>query len=160
MTVSTPYLCGRQITEYRCVELRGQTSRGVAGSCHGPPSSAAGDQSSSSSQGTRRHLLLTHAYWLHCTLQVEFHPQLNQRNLLQFCKDHNIQFQAYSSLGIGKVRWHGNKVHMLLHSPMIFVFLQLLGDETIVKMAAKYCKTPAQLLLRWGIQHGTGGHGL
>lgn len=46
-------------------------------------------------------------------LQVEFHPHLNQRNLLQFCKDHNIQFQAYSSLGTGKVCWHGNNPHML-----------------------------------------------
>lgn len=109
--------------------------------------------------GTRTQLL-THAYWLHHALQVEFHPQLYQRNLLQFCRDHNIQFQAYSSLGIGEVRWHGNKVYMLLNSPMRSVFLQLLGDEAIVKMAAKYSKTPAQLLLRWGIQHGTGGRSL
>lgn len=32
-------------------------------------------------------------------LQVEYHPQLIQKNLLEFCRFNKIHLQAYSSLG-------------------------------------------------------------
>ncbi len=63
--------------------------------------------------------------------QVEFHPHLFQRDLLQFCQQNNIQLEAYSSFGKG----------------------QLTRDRTIGEMAKKYNKTAAQVLLRWALQH-------
>jgi len=64
--------------------------------------------------------------------QVEFHPFLYQRQLLEFCKINNIQLEAYSPLTRGK----------------------RLDHQTIVEIAKKYNKTPAQVLIRWSLQHG------
>lgn len=36
-------------------------------------------------------------------VQVEFHPKLYQKELLEYCKRKGIQLQAYTSLGQGKV---------------------------------------------------------
>jgi diketogulonate reductase-like aldo/keto reductase len=65
--------------------------------------------------------------------QVEFHPFLYQKELLRFCQNSKIQLEAYSPLTRGK----------RLNHPMI------------VKIAKKYSKTPAQVLIRWGLQHDT-----
>lgn len=63
--------------------------------------------------------------------QVEFHPRLRQPELMQFCKDNKIQLEAWSPLMQGH-----------------------LGEESeIVALAEKYGKTPAQIILRWDIQH-------
>jgi diketogulonate reductase-like aldo/keto reductase len=63
--------------------------------------------------------------------QVEFHPFLYQKELLSFCKNNNIQLEAYSPLTRGKK----------------------LSHPTVVEIAKKYGKTPAQVLLRWSLQH-------
>jgi methylglyoxal/glyoxal reductase len=63
--------------------------------------------------------------------QVEFHPFLYQQELLRFCKNNKIQLEAYSPLTRGK----------RLRHPMV------------VKIGKKYGKTPAQILIRWGLQH-------
>jgi Aldo/keto reductases, related to diketogulonate reductase len=63
--------------------------------------------------------------------QVEFHPLLTQKELLNFCRKHSIQLEAWSPL------MQGN-----LDIPL----LKELGD--------KYGKTPAQIVLRWDLQHG------
>jgi diketogulonate reductase-like aldo/keto reductase len=63
--------------------------------------------------------------------QVEFHPFLYQNELLQFCKNNNIQLEAYSPLTRAK----------------------RLNHHTIVEIAKKYSKMPAQVLIRWGLQH-------
>jgi methylglyoxal/glyoxal reductase len=62
--------------------------------------------------------------------QVEFHPFLYQEELLNFCKNNRIQLEAYSPLTRGKKLNHRN----------------------IVKVAKKYRKTPAQVLIRWNLQ--------
>eukprot|EP00850_Spirogloea_muscicola_P002482 SM000009S23611 [mRNA] locus=s9:990538:993581:- [translate_table: standard] len=64
--------------------------------------------------------------------QVEIHPYLRQRDLCQMCKEHNIVVVAYASLGCG----------------------QLLSDPTVSRVAELYLRTPAQILLRWGLQKG------
>lgn len=64
--------------------------------------------------------------------QVEFHPLLTQKKLLVFCKEHNIQMEAWAPLMRGGV----------LDAPII------------KKIAEKYGKTPAQVVLRWDLQHG------
>jgi diketogulonate reductase-like aldo/keto reductase len=63
--------------------------------------------------------------------QVEFHPFLYQEELLRFCKKSNIQLEAYSPLTRGKRLNHPN----------------------IQEVANKHGKTPAQVLIRWGLQH-------
>ncbi|MGZ6507125.1 MAG: aldo/keto reductase, partial [Tumebacillaceae bacterium] len=64
--------------------------------------------------------------------QVEYHPRLTQQELLTFCNEHNIQLEAWSPLMRG----------------------QLMDEPTITELAAKYGKTPAQVILRWDLQHG------
>ena len=63
--------------------------------------------------------------------QVEFHPLLVQPELLQFCQSHKIQVQARNPLMQG----------------------QIVTDHTVQKLADKYQKTPAQIVLRWDLQH-------
>jgi diketogulonate reductase-like aldo/keto reductase len=64
--------------------------------------------------------------------QFELHPYLYNKELVEFCKQHNIRVQAYSSLGQGDSR--------------------LLSHPTVTKIASKLQKTPAQILLRWATQ--------
>lgn len=47
--------------------------------------------------------LLQYATVTPALLQVEFHPRLYQKELLEYCKTKGIQLQAYTSLGQGKV---------------------------------------------------------
>jgi len=63
--------------------------------------------------------------------QVEFHPLLTQRELLKYCKEQNIQIEAWSPLMQGNLD------------------LPLLKE-----LAQKYDKTPAQIVLRWDLQQG------
>ncbi len=63
--------------------------------------------------------------------QVEFHPFLLQPELLKFCQSHQIQVEAWSPLMQG----------------------QIITEKTHLKLAAKYNKTPAQIVLRWDLQH-------
>ena len=63
--------------------------------------------------------------------QVEFSPYLFQRDLLDFCRAHNIQLDAYSPLTRGR----------------------RLGDRKLAHIAERYGKSPAQVLIRWALQH-------
>ncbi|MGB2618003.1 MAG: aldo/keto reductase [Candidatus Acidiferrales bacterium] len=69
-------------------------------------------------------------------IQVESHPYLPETELLQFCKENGIVFLAFAPLG------HGMKPG-------------LLENPVISGIAARVGKTPAQVLLAWGIQRGT-----
>jgi methylglyoxal/glyoxal reductase len=64
--------------------------------------------------------------------QVEFHPFLYQEKLLSFCEKNSIQMEAYSPLTRGTQ----------------------INHPTIVAVANKYRKTPAQVLIRWSLDHG------
>ncbi len=64
--------------------------------------------------------------------QVEFHPYLVQPELLKFCGEKNIVVEAWSPLMQGAV----------------------VKDDTIAGLAGKYGKSPAQIVLRWDLQHG------
>ena len=62
--------------------------------------------------------------------QVEFSPYTYQKELLEFLKTQNIKLEAYSPLTKGfKLR-----------------------DPKLTKMASRYSKTSAQILLRWALQ--------
>lgn len=62
--------------------------------------------------------------------QVEYHPMLNQEELLSFCKQNGILVTAYSPLGRGKI----------------------IDDERLKEIAEKYGKSVPQVILRWHIQ--------
>ncbi|MGG2952647.1 aldo/keto reductase [Geobacillus stearothermophilus] len=64
--------------------------------------------------------------------QVEYHPRLTQKELLTFCRENGIQLEAWSPLMRGEI----------------------LSEPTIVEIGKKYGKTPAQVVLRWDLQHG------
>lgn len=63
--------------------------------------------------------------------QVEYHPYLTQKELHTFCRENGIQLEAWSPLARG----------------------QILDHPTIVELERKYNKTPAQIVLRWDLQH-------
>ncbi len=64
--------------------------------------------------------------------QFEFHPELVQPELLKFCKDHQIQPEAWRPIMKGRVN-------------DLPLFQELSG---------KYGKSPVQIVLRWDIQKG------
>lgn len=66
--------------------------------------------------------------------QVECHPFLSQKSLLKYCKERNIQLEAWSPLGASKNN--------------------ILDNEVIKELAQKYGKSPAQIILRWDIECG------
>lgn len=65
--------------------------------------------------------------------QVEFNPADYDLAQLEYCKSKNIVVEAYSPLGQGG----------------------LVKNKTVVEVAEKYHKSPAQILIRWALQHGT-----
>lgn len=83
---------------------------------------------------TERHLeeLLRHAKVVPAVNQVELSPFLYQEELIRYCEGKGIAVEAYSPLTKG----------------------QRLGDPTLVEVARRHSRTPAQVLIRWCLQHG------
>ncbi|WP_144902603.1 aldo/keto reductase [Halobellus captivus] len=65
------------------------------------------------------------------TNQIQFHPYKPQRRMLRYCQSEGMFLTAYSPLARGTV----------------------LGDDDVGELAERYEKTPAQIVLRWAIQH-------
>jgi methylglyoxal/glyoxal reductase len=76
--------------------------------------------------------LLAHAKVVPAVNQIEVHPFLPQEDTRAFCKEHGITVEAYSPLT------HGKRI----------------ADPVITEVAHEAQRTNAQVLLRWGIQHG------
>lgn len=83
---------------------------------------------------TIRHLeeLLENSDLVPAVDQVEFNPFLYQKELLDYCTSKNIQIEAYSPLTRG----------------------ERLNHPRIARIATELTKSPAQVLIRWGLQHG------
>ncbi|WNV75528.1 aldo/keto reductase [Geodermatophilus sp. DSM 44513] len=64
--------------------------------------------------------------------QVEVHPYLANDELRAFDADHEIVTEAWSPIAQGKV----------------------LDDPAVVRVAERYARTPAQVVLRWHVQRG------
>lgn len=66
--------------------------------------------------------------------QIELHPYNygSRRDVVEFCREHDIAVEAYSPLTRGR----------------------RFDDPPLVEIAARHDRTPAQVLIRWGLQHG------
>lgn len=82
---------------------------------------------------TTRHLgeLLESSNLAPAVNQVEFSPFLYQKDVLKFCESSKIQLEAYSPLTRGR----------------------RLDHPQVKTIASKHQKSPAQVVLRWAIQH-------
>jgi D-xylose reductase len=89
--------------------------------------------------------LLSYAEIPPAVLQVESHPYLVQGKLLRFCQQQQIIYTAFSPLGALSYFELG----------MAEPADSLLDVALIVEIAGRHAKTPAQVLLRWGIQRQT-----
>lgn len=64
--------------------------------------------------------------------QLELHPWCQQREIVEYCRSKGIVIQAYCPLVRGKY----------------------MTNHTLLKISQKVGKSPAQVLLRWSLQHG------
>lgn len=64
------------------------------------------------------------------TNQVEFHPWVNQTKLHAWMHEHHLPLTAYCPLGQGR----------------------FMTDQKLMDLAAKYLRSPAQIILRWMMQ--------
>ena len=83
---------------------------------------------------TIRHLkqLLEESNVVPAVNQVEFSTFLYQKELLEFCKSNGIQLEAYSPLA------RANKF----------------DNTALIRIARNHGKSPAQVMIRWVLQHG------
>ncbi|GAB5404938.1 MAG: aldo/keto reductase [Aureliella sp.] len=89
--------------------------------------------------------LLSYASVRPSVLQVESHPYLVQDKLLRYCQQENIAYTAFSPLGAPSYVPLG----MATNSDSV---LEL---DIVKSIASQHGKSPAQVVLRWGVQRGT-----
>ena len=75
--------------------------------------------------------VLEHGQIVPAVDQIELHPYLHPRNLAAFCRTNGIQIESYSPLNQG----------------------MRLVDPVIARVAKGHRRTPAQVVLRWHLQH-------
>jgi D-xylose reductase len=89
--------------------------------------------------------LLSYAALAPAVLQVELHPYLTQDKLVRFCHEAGIAVTGFSPLG------SLSYLSLGMAKPEESVL-----EQAAVRAAARrHGKTPAQVVLRWGVQRGT-----
>ena len=90
------------------------------------------------------HDLISYARIKPANLQIELHPYLTQENMLKLCKQYDISVTGFSPLGA------------LSYVPIGMAQTKdSVLEQPVIKAAAKRLgKSPAQVVLRWGIQRG------
>jgi len=90
------------------------------------------------------HDLMSYAEIKPAMLQIESHPYLAQENLIRLAGIYNMAVTAFSPLGAGS-----------------YVSLQMANDkdsvlheQVVLEAAARLDRSPAQIVLRWGVQRG------
>ena len=66
--------------------------------------------------------------------QIELHPKLTQAALRSYCAENGIAVESWGPLGQGKAG--------------------LFEEPPVADAAAAHGKTPAQVIIRWHLQHG------
>uniref|UniRef100_A0A669R013 NADP-dependent oxidoreductase domain-containing protein n=1 Tax=Phasianus colchicus TaxID=9054 RepID=A0A669R013_PHACC len=67
-----------------------------------------------------------------CLFKVEYHPFQRPQELVDYCRSREIVFEGYCPLAKGEALTH----------------------PSIIQLAKKYGRTPAQICIRWSIQNG------
>ncbi|KAJ3269492.1 NAD(P)H-dependent D-xylose reductase (XR) [Borealophlyctis nickersoniae] len=88
--------------------------------------------------------LLKYARIKPAVLQIEHHPYLTQPTLIKYAQKNGLAITAYSSFG-GQSYIELGVDHAIKCPP-------LLEHEVVKRIAGKYGKEPAQVLLRWSVQ--------
>lgn len=89
--------------------------------------------------------LLSYADIRPTVLQIESHPYLTQSKLLRYCQSESIAVTAFSPFGAPSYVPLG----------MATASDSVLEHPEIRKIARECNRTPAQVVLRWGVQRGT-----
>lgn len=64
--------------------------------------------------------------------QIEYHPGQMQKDVVNFCRNHDIVVEGWSPLGTGR----------------------MLQNENLLKLSEKYNRSVAQICIRWALQNG------
>ena len=90
------------------------------------------------------HDLMAYATIKPAQLQIESHPYLTQESLIRLAKNYGMSVTAFSPFGA-----------------LSYIELEMAGEnesvlnqKIITQCAQQYNKTPAQIVLRWGVQRG------
>jgi D-xylose reductase len=89
--------------------------------------------------------LLSYARVRPAVLQIELHPYLAQEKLVRFARESGVAVTAFSPLAAQSYHAIG----------MADAGESVLTEEVVLAAAAQHRKTPAQVVLRWGVQRGT-----
>lgn len=91
------------------------------------------------------HDLMAYARIKPAMLQIESHPYLTQQRLIRLAQHYDIAVTAFSPLGAGSYV----ELSMASHQDSVL-------QQAVVKdIARRVQRTPAQVVLRWGVQRGT-----
>ncbi len=91
------------------------------------------------------HDLMSYARIKPAMLQLESHPYLTQEAMLQTAADYGVPVTAFSPLGAASY-WE-----LDMATPQESV----LAEPAVVQIAQRLQVSPAQVVLRWGLQRGT-----
>ncbi|XP_060067003.1 glyoxal reductase-like [Ylistrum balloti] len=64
--------------------------------------------------------------------QIELHPWQQKKDIVEYCRQNGITVMGYSPLTKG----------------------QKLSDKSVLEIAKRHNKSPAQILIRWSVEHG------
>jgi D-xylose reductase len=90
------------------------------------------------------HDLMAYAKIKPSMLQIESHPYLTQEKLIRLAKQYHLQVTAFSPLG----------ALSYLELDMAGAAESVLEQDIVKQAAMRTGKTPAQVVLRWGVQRG------
>ncbi|MEM6809758.1 MAG: aldo/keto reductase [Pseudomonadota bacterium] len=91
------------------------------------------------------HDLMSYARIKPAMLQVESHPYLTQEKLLRLASMYDLPMTAFSPLGASSYK----ELDMATEQEIV------LNAAVVTEIATKHGKSPAQVVLRWGVQRGT-----
>ncbi|WP_255573823.1 aldo/keto reductase [Erythrobacter sp. SCSIO 43205] len=91
------------------------------------------------------HDLMSYAAIKPSHVQIESHPYLTQEKLIRCARGYGIDVTAFSPLG----------AQSYFELNMAEASESLLGAAPVMVAAEAHNKTPAQVLLKWGVQRGT-----
>ncbi|GAA4647598.1 aldo/keto reductase [Pontixanthobacter gangjinensis] len=90
------------------------------------------------------HDLMSYSRIAPAVLQVESHPYLTQQKLIRLARDYGMQVTAFSPFG----------ALSYVEIGMAGAADSVLDEAAVTAAATAHDKTPAQVVLRWGIQRG------